>query len=174
MIYVASPYSDPDAAVRQVRAEAVARFTARMMALGYMAWSPIVHGHALAEHVPEAQREAHRFWMQHCSSMLKKADALVVLQLDGWLESRGVQWEIAEALGRGLPTIDVEPGMDDMLLCAAMTEIVTATRPCPFCGSTHLTEDAIKAAEDDRADIDVYECRMCLATAPVAVWGQRA
>jgi hypothetical protein len=48
MIYLASPYSHPDPAVREARFREACRAAAKLMRLGQPAFSPIVHGHPIA------------------------------------------------------------------------------------------------------------------------------
>jgi hypothetical protein len=50
MIYVISPYSHPDLAVRQRRFDAACRAAAALARDGHLVISPIVHGHPLVEH----------------------------------------------------------------------------------------------------------------------------
>lgn len=47
MIYLASPYSDPDPAVREQRYEAACAATVAMLRAGHVVFSPIVHSHPL-------------------------------------------------------------------------------------------------------------------------------
>lgn len=102
MIYLASPYSHPDPTVRQERFEqacsCVAHFAERNEAVIY---SPIVHSHAIVQagHAPADLA----FWMAHDLHMLRLAEKLFVLQIDGYRESVGVRIEIAAAEAMGTP-----------------------------------------------------------------------
>lgn len=100
-IYVASPYTHPDAAVREQRYEAVSKFTADLVEAGKVAYSPIAHSHPLAEKY--GLRGDFDFWIKQNYGMLCKASSLLVLCLDGWKESAGVQAEIAFAERCGIP-----------------------------------------------------------------------
>lgn len=100
MIYLASPYSHPDPAVRQQRFEAACRAAAAMIRQGQTVFSPIAHSHAIcAFGVPLDWR----FWSRHDRRYLEACDEVVVLMLDGWQESVGVQAEIAIARELGKP-----------------------------------------------------------------------
>jgi hypothetical protein len=100
MIYLASPYSHPDAAIRQRRFEAVCRVAARLLRQGRTVYSPIVYGHALCAYgVPGDWR----FWQRHDRPLLEACDEVVVLMLDGWENSVGVHAEIAFAREMGKP-----------------------------------------------------------------------
>lgn len=46
LTYVATPYSHPDPAVREERADAAARALAWFLRLGRLAFSPVAHSHA--------------------------------------------------------------------------------------------------------------------------------
>ena len=100
MIYVASPYSHPDAAVRTARYDAARRHAARLVREGRLAYSPIVHSHPLAELGLPGDWS---FWAEHNRRMLSACREVVVLALPGWQESRGVAAEVAIASELGLP-----------------------------------------------------------------------
>lgn len=94
MIYLVSPYSDPDLAVRQQRFEAACAATAALLRAGHRVISPVVYGHPLTQFgLPGGWS----FWERHARWHLERCDEVVVLMLDGWNESEGVQAEIAIA-----------------------------------------------------------------------------
>lgn len=107
MIYLASPYSHPDPAIRQARHDAVCRYAAKLMRVGLVVFSPIAHSHAIAmiENLPVTWE----FWRKQDEHMLDLASILLVLCLDGWQESVGVQAEIAYAHRRGIEVHLCEP-----------------------------------------------------------------
>ena len=94
MIYLASPYSHPDPAVRQARFVAVCGRAAELMREGLNVFSPIAHSHPLVEHGAPTDWEA---WKRVDMEMIGFCSHLYVLRIDGWQESVGVQAEIAEA-----------------------------------------------------------------------------
>ena len=100
MIYVASPYSHPDAAVRTARYDAARRHAARLVREGRLAYSPIVHSHPLAELGLPGDWT---YWAEHNRHMLAACRELVVLALPGWQESQGVAAEVTMAGELGLP-----------------------------------------------------------------------
>jgi Domain of unknown function (DUF1937) len=94
MIYLASPYSHPDLQVRDARFDAACRVAARLIRTGKPVFAPVVQGHPLARYgVPSDWT----FWRPLAREYLSRCDELVVLQLDGWRESEGVQAELAMA-----------------------------------------------------------------------------
>lgn len=95
LIYLASPYSHPDIAVREARFRAVCEVAGAMMRDGLMVISPIAHTHpiALAGDLPLA----FDFYAAYDEVLISRCDELHVLMLDGWRESVGVTAEIAIA-----------------------------------------------------------------------------
>jgi nucleoside 2-deoxyribosyltransferase len=110
MIYLASPYSHPDAAVREQRFRSACQAAARLMRNGEVVFSPIAHGHPIALHgLPTDWR----FWERHDREQLNRCDEVVVLTLDGWRESEGVQAEIRIAGELGKPVRYLMPDGGD-------------------------------------------------------------
>jgi nucleoside 2-deoxyribosyltransferase len=108
MIYLASPYSHPDPAIREERFRAACRAAAALLRSGRAVFSPIAHSHPLVEHGLPTDWE---FW-QHCNvEHLQRCDEVMVLTLDGWQASVGVQAEIkiATELGRPVSYLTPEP-----------------------------------------------------------------
>lgn len=99
-IYLASPYSHPDPAIREERWHAACRASAALMKAGRIVFSPIAQTHpmALLGDLPldfEFWQDYNRAWIEACSR-------LIVLTLDGWRESVGVRGEIAIAKELGI------------------------------------------------------------------------
>ena len=92
MIYLASPYSHRDAAVRRRRFRAACRAAAAMLAKGLMVYSPIVHSTPIA--ACGLDDMDHDFWMHVDRPYLEWCHMVMVLTLDGWRDSRGVNAEI--------------------------------------------------------------------------------
>jgi len=72
----------------------------RLIRDGVYVFSPIVHNHPIAEmeHLPGG----FDYWADFDQEMLRRCDRLIVLKLDGWRESTGVQAEIKVAMRLGL------------------------------------------------------------------------
>ena len=100
MIYLASPYSHPDAGVREARYRQTCWHAVRLMRVGRLVYSPIVHSHPLAELGLPGDWP---FWAEHNREMMASCRELVVLALDGWEESRGVAAEVELATELGIP-----------------------------------------------------------------------
>jgi Domain of unknown function (DUF1937) len=107
MIYLASPYSHPDPAIREVRFEAACRAAAGLISAGHAVFAPVVQGHSLVGYgIPGDWA----FWAPLARQHLAQCDEVLVLQLDGWRESEGVRAEMALAaeLGKRVDYLEVE------------------------------------------------------------------
>jgi nucleoside 2-deoxyribosyltransferase len=100
MIYLASPYTHPDPVVRVRRFRATCHTAALLIRTGHVVFAPIAHSHPMTEFGLPADWE---FWERYDIEFLRRSSELVVLKLDGWRESRGVQAEIDLALEMDLP-----------------------------------------------------------------------
>ena len=100
MIYLASPYSHPDPATRDQRYLAACRATVRLLLAGHSVFSPIVHGHPL---VQLGLSGDWLFWARHDQWHLSRCHQVLVLPVDGWKESQGVQAEVELAHRLGIP-----------------------------------------------------------------------
>ena len=87
-IYLASPYTnDPDNNFKLAEAH-----TAKALKQGLVIFSPIVHCHEIAKEYnlpPDFD-----FWQNYNFGMLRSAEVLHVLMIEGWEDSKGVQAEI--------------------------------------------------------------------------------
>lgn len=100
MIYLASPYTHSDASVRESRFDAACKATAELVRSGQVVFSPITHGHPLVRFGLPIEWD---YWARFDHEYLRRCDRMVVLTLDGWRESRGVQAEIDLAIELDLP-----------------------------------------------------------------------
>lgn len=95
MIYLACPYSDPDPDVRERRFQVVNKAAGALIQKGAHVFSPISHTHpiVLVSNLPQAWS----YWREYDQEILACCSEMVILMLDGWRESEGVQAEIAIA-----------------------------------------------------------------------------
>ena len=100
LIYLASPYAHESAKVREARLEAVRFVCGRLVNEGKIVLSPMVYLGELAlfrgVHPPQG-------WYAFDLQLLARSDELLVLQLPGWEDSKGVMVEIAGAQTKGIP-----------------------------------------------------------------------
>jgi len=107
VIYLASPYSHPDAAVREQRFQAACRAAAALIRAGHATFSPIAHSHPL---VAFGLPTEWSYWERDARAHLKTSAEVVVLTLDGWQESVGVAAEVQIAAELGIPVRYLSPG----------------------------------------------------------------
>jgi len=100
--YLACPYSHASKQVREDRFAAVNLAAGHLMRRGRFVFSPISHTHpiAMACELPFG----FDYWEAYDKAILDHCCDVVVLTLDGWEDSVGVQAEIAYAKELGLPT----------------------------------------------------------------------
>lgn len=112
MIYLASPYSHPDPAVRAQRFRAACRAAVALLHAGHVVFSPITHSHPLAQHGLPGNWQ---FWERYDREFLQRCDEVVVLMLPGWRKSVGVQAEIRIARELGKPVRYLAPDLAPVL-----------------------------------------------------------
>ncbi len=103
MIYVGSPYSDPDHLVRADRAFQVERFMARYIKEGEVLYSPIASWHHVAEKF--TLPKDFQFWKQLDFGILRFASEMWVLRLYGWPSSVGLAAEMEMARDLYIPIV---------------------------------------------------------------------
>ena len=91
MLYLATPYSHPDPAVREQRFRAACAAAADLIRAGHIVFCPIAHSHPLVEYGLPTDWA---YWERSARAFLERCDEMVVLMLDGWEESVGVRAEI--------------------------------------------------------------------------------
>ena len=98
--YIASPYSHPCEHVIADRVNKVEKVVSALLSWDRVVpFSPVVYTHGIqkAGVVPRCG------WYHFDLTFLKRADALIVLKLDGWESSVGVAMEIAFAKALDIP-----------------------------------------------------------------------
>lgn len=101
LVYIASPYSNPDDRVRYENYLIVTKIASDLVSKGIIAISPITYGHVLSEH--SKMPTDWEFWENFCISLLEKCDEILICNtMSGWEESRGVRAEIEFAKKMGI------------------------------------------------------------------------
>lgn len=113
--YLASPYSKGSDAIRIDRFNKVTEACAYLTNQGFCIFSPITHSHPMVEYGVSSTWD---FWKKVDTLFLSVFHGLIVLQLDGWLESAGVQEEIkiTKALGKPVLYVTLEDIKDGKLV----------------------------------------------------------
>ena len=106
-IYLASPYSHPEPEMRVLRFNEACRVAGLLMKEGHTVFSPIAHSHAIEQTFDSI--EPGPFWMKQDIPILRHADAVYVLMLDGWDKSKGVAQEVELAKQAMIPVEYINP-----------------------------------------------------------------
>ncbi len=110
LIYLACPYRHPNRAIQKRRCAAATFALKELFAQGRPVFSPLTHNDLIAQHHPEISKEQ---WLQFDLTLLASCTKLLVLKVDGWKESTGVQREIAFAKEKGIPIEEMDPPSDE-------------------------------------------------------------
>ena len=94
-IYLASPYSNKNATVMAQKFRAACDAAAELMVDGHIVFSPIAHSHPIA--TSNQLPLGFEYWQKMNHSFIDWCDAVYVLKIKGWRESKGVADEIAYA-----------------------------------------------------------------------------
>jgi hypothetical protein len=101
LIYLASPYSHESELVQYHRYEQVLGIAKEMIVKGHLVFSPIIHSYYIAMECPDI-KQGFEGWKEFDLRILAKCDKLLVVQMDGWEESKGIKEEIKEAQRLGI------------------------------------------------------------------------
>lgn len=105
-IYLACPYTAPEAAVMDQRREAASLAANALARQGYTVFSPISHGAEIGQGLPPD----FAFWSTSCLSFVELwATDVFVLMLPGWEASTGVAAEVGAATARHIPVTHILP-----------------------------------------------------------------
>lgn len=107
LYYLASPYSHPSPAIREQRYRDLQDYAGPLMVAGHFVYAPILQTHHIAARF--SLPVEFEWWMAYNHLMIQKSSGVIVAEMDGWRESRGVQNEIAFAKLNNLPvwTLDI-------------------------------------------------------------------
>lgn len=108
--YLASPYTDPDPLVREMRYLKALEVASILLKNGIHVYSPIVHCHHMSQ-VFKMPHD-HKFWLEYDTVMIKAARGIQVLRLHGWARSVGVTGEIKLAQQLGKPITFIAGDLD--------------------------------------------------------------
>lgn len=122
MIYLASPYSHPDPAVRERRFRGACRAAAALLRSGRAVFSPIAYSHPLVAHGLPTDWS---FWEWQDREHLARCDEVMVLMLDGWEESVGVREEIriAREMGKPVRFLDIARLVESRAMSAVQVSV---------------------------------------------------
>lgn len=105
--YLASPYSHPDKNVQESRVKQVAEKAVQLINAGIPVISPIVHNVGLIQHSPNAMEGGWKNWGKLDEAMLSSCKYMIVYQMEGWKESKGIEAEIQICKRLNIPIIRI-------------------------------------------------------------------
>ena len=114
MIYLASPYWHEDPAVRKERYQQIALISRALLRRKLPVFSPIVHGHAISELVhkgnpPPEWPFSHSDWLDLDFQYLSRSSSMLIAELEGHGQSRGVQAEVRYCNLNFIPIMRLSP-----------------------------------------------------------------
>lgn len=95
LYYLASPYGHPDESIKMDRFVKACQMTGALLLAGYKVLSPIAHSVPVADLIP---KQSHGFWLNFDLEIISKCDGIIIYQLPGWKESKGMRIEAKYAL----------------------------------------------------------------------------
>lgn len=107
--YLGSPYSKFPGGLHRAHFE-VCLEAARLIAAGIPVFSPISHTHPIA-HFSFMDPLDHSIWLSADEPIMHAAHGIIVLTLDSWAQSFGLQKEIDWFANEGRPIIYMQPGV---------------------------------------------------------------
>ena len=91
--YLATPYSKWHLGLEDANIVAQ-QLAGRLLSIGVKVYSPIAHTHGIAAYVSGVDKRDHDFWLAADKPLLDAAGGLLIADLAGWQDSRGVTLEI--------------------------------------------------------------------------------
>ena len=110
MIYLAAPYSHKDPAVRASRYAAATAVAARLLSEGRSVFSPLTLTHPLDLALKRIGRSMDsEYWVAFDEPFMELCSEILVIRLEGWETSLGVEREIAffESKARNVQYMDI-------------------------------------------------------------------
>lgn len=100
LTYLAVPYTHENPQIREWRFNKANEAAAYLMKKGLLVFSPISHSHPIA--VTSGLPTDWEYWKKFCNAYLSHCNKIIILMLEGWEESVGVQNEIKIAEEYGI------------------------------------------------------------------------
>jgi hypothetical protein len=106
LYYLASPYSHPSLFVQVMRYEIINYVAADLINDGYMLIEPIA---SCADKSNKYKLPGgYTYWQHRDRKLIERCDGVIVVKMEGWEESTGVNDELAYAGELGLPVHTLE------------------------------------------------------------------
>jgi nucleoside 2-deoxyribosyltransferase len=115
IIYLACPYTHPDRAVRERRFQLATETAAALIKRGHIVFSPITMTHPIDSVLAgNASTLGSEFWVTFDEAFMDICSEMIVLDIEGWKRSSGIQREVAyfEMQGKPVRFISQEPDLE--------------------------------------------------------------
>ncbi len=116
LIYLASPYTHTSKLIEEFRYNLLCLAVKEFLMKGNVVISPIVHCHPVS--IKHSLPGDFMFWKRYNLQLLKKCDKLLIVQIPGWYQSKGINYEVIYATNKGIPydTVSVHEDVYDKLV----------------------------------------------------------
>ena len=114
LIYLACPLRHADPSIQRKRCFAAHYVTAKLFSQGLHVFSPLTHNEVLIDLLQDTIPGEH--WLQFDLKILRHCSELLILKMEGWDISKGVQREILFAEAHKIPIGYAEPPTEDVFL----------------------------------------------------------
>jgi hypothetical protein len=104
--YICSPYAKYRHG-KEAAFEDACMWAAKLIKAGVPAFSPIAHSHSIAS-IAVMDKDSHDLWMPQDLSILRGAQGVLIAPMEGWLESKGVAMEVADAWRQDKPVFLID------------------------------------------------------------------
>lgn len=107
-IFISLPYSDNDPAIRAMRARHCTNYALEMIKQGHQVISPVLMSHPLYEQsLIDNYDILYDYWLDMTELYLRLADEIHVIKLEGWMNSKGVKFELDYAQRHNIPVVKI-------------------------------------------------------------------
>jgi hypothetical protein len=104
IVYLACPYTHQDYAVREERFRLATKTAAELIRKGHIVYSPITMTHPIdVVMAGDTNTLGSDYWVQFDEAFMSVCAEMIVLQIEGWNQSRGIRREIDYFRSRGKP-----------------------------------------------------------------------
>lgn len=101
LVYLTTPYSKYPSGLHEAFMES-ARIAGMLLLAEIKVYSPISHTHPIALYAGIDPLD-HDIWLPFDQTMMNMADCMVIANMEGWEQSRGIQHEIETFAAAGKP-----------------------------------------------------------------------
>lgn len=106
IIYLACPFRHDDPKIMKIRCASAHYVAAQLSSKGCYVFSPLTHNEVLVQLHPEISKH---HWIDFDLAFLKLCHRLMILKLEGWDKSWGIQKEIEFAKKHGIVVDEMMP-----------------------------------------------------------------